>query len=159
MALALDATLAAAQDSPSRHPLVEIISAQKGDDIPFDGTYLTPETFNEFSTSVVGHSSGRLCLAYCYGPDEDEDCGIKYVYTDADRTFFNTVTIELYTHLGYEMKSVSICEMTDGNIGIVCLVDDLANHVYRLLRRIVTVTGTAVSNAEIANWSHDNSTV
>lgn len=154
MALTLDATLSAAQDSASRHPLVEVVSAQKGDDIPFDGTFLTPETFNEYSPSVIAHSSGRLCLAYTYGPDADEDCGIKYVYTDTDRTVFNTVTIELYTNLAYEMQSVSICEMSDGNVGIVCMVDDSSANVYRILRSIVTVTGTAVSNAEIANWSH-----
>jgi hypothetical protein len=158
MALTLDATLATAQDSQSRHPLCEIISAQKGDDIPFDGTFLTPETFNEFSPSVIAHSSGRLCLAYCYGPDSDDDCGIKYVYTDTDRTIFHTVTIELYTSSAYVMKSISICEMSDGNIGLVYLVDDTSNHLYRLLRRIVTVTGTAVSNAEIASWSHDTYT-
>lgn len=159
MAITLDATLAAAQDSPSRHPLVEIVSAQKGDDIPFDGTYLTPETFNEYSPSVIAHSSGRLCLAYTYGPEDMGDSvtynsGIKYVYTDADRTTFTTVTITLYTNTNYEMQSVSICEMTDGNIGIICMVDDSSANVYRILRRIVTVAGVAVSNAEIANWSH-----
>lgn len=158
MALILDAELAAAQDNHSRRPIVEIISAQKGDDIPFDGTFLTPETFNEYSPSVIAHSSGRLCLAYCYGPDADEDCGIKYVYTDTDRTVFNTVTIELYTNFLNKMKSVSICEMTDGNIGIVALVDSVTNHVYRLVRMILTVEGVTVSSAEIANWSHDTYT-
>lgn len=151
-------SLASAQDSQSRHPLCEIISAQKGDDIPFDGTYLTPETFNEYSPSVIAHSSGRLCKAYCYGPDADNDCGMKYVYTDTDRTVFNTVTIELYTNSAYQMKSVSICEMSDGNIGIVCMVDDMSHHKYRILRRIVTVEGAVVSSAEIANWSHDTYT-
>jgi len=136
-------SLATAQDSQSRHPLVEIVSAQKGDDIPFDGTYLTPEIFNEYSPSVIAHSSGRLCLAYCYGPDANDDSGIKYVYTDTDRTTFNTVTIELYTSDAYEMKSVAICEMTNGNIGIICLVDDSSANVYRLLRRVVTVAGVA----------------
>jgi hypothetical protein len=152
-------SLASAQDSQSRHPLVEIISAQKGNEIPFDGTYLTPETFNEYSSAPIAHSTGRLCKAYCYGPEDMGDSvhynsGIKYVYTDTDRTEFTTVTITLYTNPAYEMKSVSICAMTDGNIGIICMVDDSSANVYRILRRIVTVTGTAVSNAEIASWSH-----
>ena len=79
MALILDAALAAAQENPSRRPLVEIISSQRSDDIPFDGTFLTSETFNEFGVNLIPHSSGRLCIAYCYGPDADGDCGIKYV--------------------------------------------------------------------------------
>ena len=158
MALTLDATLATAQDSQSRHPLVEITSSQRNADIPFDGSFLTGETFNEFGPNVIPHSTGRLCAAYCYGPDGDGDCGIKYVYTDVARTEFTEVGIELYTTTAYVMKGVSICEMTGGNIALVYLVDDTSSHVYRLLRRIITVTGTAVSNAEIANWSHDTFT-
>jgi len=157
MALTLDAALAAAQDSQSRKPLIEIISSQKIADIPFDGALLTSETFNEYGINLIPHSSGRLAMAYCYGADSDGDCGIKYVYTDVDRTEFNTVTIELYTATTYTMKAVSICELTGGNIGLICLVDDQSTgtHLYRLLRRIITVEGVAVSNAEIANWSHD----
>ena len=79
MSLTLDAALAAAQENPSRRPLVEIISSQRSDDIPFDGTFLTSETFSEFGVNLIPHSSGRLCIAYCYGPDADRDCGIKYV--------------------------------------------------------------------------------
>lgn len=160
MALTLDAALAAAQDSQSRKPLVEIISSQKIDDIPFDGSLLTAETFNEYGVNLIPHSSGRLAMAYCYGADSDGDCGIKYVYTDAERLEFFTVTIELYTAPTFTMKAVSICEMTGGNIGLVYLVDDQSTgiHYYRLLRRIITVTGAAVSSAEIANWSHDTYT-
>lgn len=156
--ITLNATLATAQSYIGRKPLVEIVSAQRGDDIPFDGQLLTTETFNEYSPSVIAHSSGRLALAYVYGPDGDGHCGIKYVYTDASRTEFTTVTIKLYLASAYVMKSVSICEMSDGNIGIIALVNDGVAHVYRLLRRIITVTGEAVSNAEIANWSHDTFT-
>ena len=48
------------------------------------------------------------------------------------------------------MVSVSICELTGGNIGLVYLINDTVSHLYRLMRRIVTVTGAAVGNAEIA---------
>ena len=151
-------SLATKQDDQSRHPLVEIVSSQRNADIPFDGSFMTSETFNEYGANVIAHSTDRLCIAYCYGKDADDDCGIKYVYTNVDRTEFITVTIELYTDSSYVMNGVSICEMSDGNIGLVYLVNDTGNHVYRLLRRIVTVTGVAVSNAEIANWSHDTFT-
>ncbi|MFA6290234.1 MAG: sialidase family protein [Victivallales bacterium] len=155
MALTLDATLATAQNSQSRHPLVEIISSQRTEDIPFDGSFLTGETFNEYGPNVIQHSSGRLGIAYCYGPDTGSISGIKYVYTDTSRTEFTTVSIPLYISVSYIMMGISLCEMTGGNIGLTYLVNDTGNHVYRLLRRIITVTGVAVSNAEIANWSHD----
>jgi len=158
MSLTLDAALAAAQDNPSRHPLVEITSSQRSEDIPFDGTFLTSETFNEYGANIIPHSSGRLCIAYCYGPDGDGDCGIKYVYTDPDRREFTPVTIELYTDTSRVIVSVSICELTGGNIGLVYLVNDTVSHLYRLMRRIVTVKGAVVGNAEIASWSHDTFT-
>lgn len=158
MPLTLDAALAAAQDNPSRHLLAEITSSQRNEDIPFDGAFLTSETFNEFGANLIPHSSGRLCIAYCYGPDADGDCGIKYVYTDTERREFTPVTIELYTDTSRVIVSVSICELTGGNIGLVYLINDTVSHLYRLIRRIVTVTGAAVGNAEIVTWSHDTFT-
>jgi hypothetical protein len=157
MALTLDATLAAAQDSRSRRPLVEIISSQITPDIPFDGTRLTSETFLEYSPSLpIAHSSGRLVLAYIYYSGTVS--GIKLVTTDTARTEFTTTTLALYTYSLNEIKHVSICEKTNGDIGMILLVDDKASHRYRLTHRIYTIEGAAVSNAEIANWSHDTYT-
>ena len=79
MSITLDATLATAQDSQSRRPLIEIISSRRKDDIPFEGNALTAETYNVYGPNVIPHSTGRLCAAYCYGPDADSDCGIKFV--------------------------------------------------------------------------------
>jgi hypothetical protein len=155
MALTLDATLQAAQDGVYHCPLVEIVSAQRTADIPFDGTMLTSETFNEYGINMIAHSTGRLILAYIYDPS---GFGVKFVYTDTARTAFTTVTLPLYSPGSEQIKSVSICEMTGGNIGMVLLVDDLANHLYRIVRRIYTPLGVVVSNAEIANWSHDSYT-
>ncbi len=159
MALTLDSTLATAQDSQSRHPLMEIISSQNIADIPFAGSFLDSEIFNEHGINSIAHSSGRLVGAYCYAPVSGiANRGIRYVYTDVDRTTFTTVSIPLYTAVSYTIKGVSICEMTGGNIGLIYLVNDADNNIYRLLRRIITVTGTAVSNAEIANWSNSTFT-
>ena len=155
MALTLDATLAAAQEGPYRKPLVEITSGAKTADIPFDGQFLTQETFNEFSPTTITHNTGRLVLAYAYGPIGSPSYGIKFVTTDVDRTAFTTVSIPLTSH---PIRGVSVCELTGGNIGIVYLENDGDNHLWRLQRKIVTIAGAAVSNAEIANWSHDTYT-
>lgn len=153
MALTLDANLAAAQDGQSHHPIVEIVSAQRTADIPFDGSFLTSEAFNEYGINMIAHSTGRLVLAYIYY-DGVVYSGIKFVYTDTTRTEFNTVTLPLYVFGTSEIKAVSICEMTGGNIGMVLLVHDKVNGLYRLTRRIYTVAGVSVSNAEIANWAY-----
>ncbi len=153
MALTLDPVLAAAQDAQSRRPLCEILSKRRIDDIPFDGSLLTAETFSEFGPNVIPHSTGCLCLAYCYGPDGDGDSGIKYVCTDPQRQEFATTTIELFTSTAYVMKGVSLCELTDGNIGLVYLYT--YNNAYYLACRIVTIEGVAVDGSvkAIANWA------
>lgn len=156
MALALGAELAAAQESQTRHPLIEIVSSQRLADIPFDGQFMTTETFNEYGAATLMHSTGRLIAAYiAYTGITGGRSQIKYVYTDTGRTEFTTVTLDLYAYGTSEIKAVSICEMTGGNIGMILLVDNKASHLYRIHRRIYTVTGTPVSDAEIANWSHD----
>lgn len=152
MALTLDAALAAAQNNQSRRPLVEITSVPRVADIPFDGTRLTAESFNEYAPSVIAHSSGRLVLAYIYYSGTTS--GIKFVYSDVGRTMFTTVDLPLYTYSQSEIKAVSICELTGGNIGMILLVDNKYGGLYRLTRRIYTVLGVAVSNAEIENWSN-----
>lgn len=154
--LILDPTLAAVQDSASRRPLVEIKSQERVADIPFNGQRLTAEAFKEFAPSVpIVHSTGRLCLAYSYGPDgtvaPGNDSGIKYVYTDASRSEFFEVTIPLSRSTVSQVIGISICEITGGNIGLVYLVQ--SSSMYYLNRRVITVTGAAVSHAEIASWS------
>ena len=162
MALSLNATLDTAQDAQTRHPLVEIKSYSTISDIPFAGTFLTNETFDEYDPAVIAHSDGRLCLAYLYGPDpasssSDEDIGIKYVYSDINRSYFTTVTIPLYDSFSganYTLEHLSLCEMADGNIGMVLLIKDLtAGTNYYILYRIITVEGEAVSDGEIDHWS------
>lgn len=156
MARTLDSILLAAQSNASRYPIAEIISQQREDDIPFDGTLLTSETFDEYGVNMVATSSGSLVMAYIY--HSTLTSGIKFVYTDTARMTFTTVDLPLYTYSLSEIIGVSICEMTDGNIGMVLLVDNKSSHLYRLIRRIYTPAGVAVSDAEIANWSHDTFT-
>lgn len=156
MALTLGAELAAAQELKKRHPLVEITSSESIADIPFRGNFLSSGIVNEFGVNTITHSSGRLCSALCYGPTSGAASrGIKYTYTDPDRLEFHTVSIELYTSANYRVLGVSLCEMTNGNIGLVYLVHYVPSTAkYYLFRRIITVEGAAVSNAEIANWNY-----
>jgi hypothetical protein len=151
MAIALGAELAAAQDEQSRKPIVEIVSSPSRSDIPFDGQFLTAETFQEYDPSVISHSSGRMVIAYVYY--QGTTSGIKLVRTDAERTEFFTTTLPLYTYIQNEIKSVSICEMTNGHIGMVLLVHNKTSSRYYLVRRIYTVEGAAVSDADIAYWT------
>jgi hypothetical protein len=144
MSLVLDAALAAAQDSQSRRPIVEIVSAAGSADIPFDGQYLTTQTLDESSPTIIAHSSGRMIQAYAFDGHH-----IKFVYTDTLRTVFTTVDIDLGA--GNTIRGLSICELTNGNVGMV--YTRLNTGTDYLDRRVVTVTGTAVSNGSIANWA------
>ncbi len=156
MARTLDATLAASQGSQSRRPIVEIVSQQRDADIPFDGTLLTSLTSDEYAQNVLPHSTGRLLLLYV--AESGAYNVLRLGYTDTARTVFTYVDFGSRTTGDQNIIACTLCELTGGNLGIVALVNDLTNHVYRLHRYIVTVTGAAVSNAEIANWSHDTFT-
>ncbi|NPU85557.1 MAG: hypothetical protein HPY65_13855 [Syntrophaceae bacterium] len=152
----LNATLQANQDGNRRSPLVEILSVDPAGSIPMDGATLTTETINEFSPAVLVHSLGRLAGCYIFGPGEGSVYTLKYFFTDTGKTTFSIIDLEL-TGSPYVtvIKSVSICEMANGNVGIVWLEDDQSNHFYRIKYQIVTVTGTKVANGEIDHWSHD----
>jgi hypothetical protein len=130
MALTLTpAALLNAQDSQSRHPIVEIVSSQATSDIPFDGQLLTEETTNESKPNVITHSTNRLCQIYLFGTTS-----FKYVYTDINRQEFNFVTItppSLHTPI-----EATLCELANGNIGIVYICS-YSSPVSRQLRYLV----------------------
>jgi hypothetical protein len=153
MAVTLDAALAAAQENQSRRPLVEITSTPRVADIPFDGTRLTAESFEEYAPSIISHSSGRLILAYVY--HDGVASGIKFVVSDVDRTVFTTYTKYMFSYASNEAKSVSICELTNGNIGMILLVNNKSGSLYKLKYRILNLTGTFLSSADISpSWSN-----
>lgn len=148
MSLTLDATLQANQDGLERHPIVDITAQAATTAIPFYGSLLTSETVNEKSPAPpINHSSGRICGAYVYGPDGSA-YSLKYIYSDVNRSYYTTATFALGT---YNAIGVSLCELVDGNIGLVWLEQN--GTTYYLKQRIITVAGTAVSNATIATLS------
>lgn len=149
MPLSLDATLSAAQNNISRRPLIEITSSSPVADIPFDGQKLTTESTAETAPNAITHSSGRLCVVYTFGSGVSAQ--LKYVYTDTDRSTFSFATVAA----AYLLEA-SLCEMGNGNIGIVCLTKDGTNYYIKTL--ILSPTGAVVSGlttiATIAgsNW-------
>ena len=138
MALTLDPTLATAQNSQSRRPLVEILSQNPIADIPFDGNILTAETDPEQKPNSIIHSSGRLCLVYHFDPTGATPPMIKYVYTDVDRGVFNIVNLTIGSG---DLKEASLCELANGNIGIVFIQGLLLRYL------IVTVEGVIVTSS------------
>ena len=146
--LSLDPVLATAQNSLSRHPIVEIISSQLVDDIPFDGALLTAETTNEDKPNLITHSSGRLCLVYTF---DSPTAVLKYCYTDSDRTMFTTVTIDPPSN--HEFVEASLCELANGDIGIVYHARRLSDQYHILRQMVLTVEGEVVSaDSQIAAY-------
>jgi hypothetical protein len=115
MALVLDPTLKSAQDGISHHPIMEIISSKFTSDIPYLGQYLTSDLTASTKPNAISHSSGRLCLIYNYGASK-----FKYVYTDTEKTSFYFTEINLTPNGSVE---ATLCELVDGNIGIIYISD------------------------------------
>lgn len=136
MALVLDATLAAAQDAQTRRPLAEVISGLFVPDIPFDGQRLTTETTDEQRPNAITHSSGRLAVAYTFGKQY-----LKFVYTDTERLEFSFVTIDAGS--ARVVIEATLCELTDGSIGLVYLESYLGNYQFRTLT--LSPTGETIS--------------
>lgn len=137
MALSLDPILASVQTSQSRNPRIEIISSQAQADIPFDGQFLTTETTDEKSPNLILHSSGRLCPTYLYGTNK-----IKYVYTSDDRTIFNFAVLSI--PIGHTIHEAALCEMEDGNIGILYRTSSGTNSYIRY--KILSVDGSELAD-------------
>jgi hypothetical protein len=140
MSLTLDATLAIAQDSQSRHPLVEIISKEWAASIPMDGQYLDTTTNPEKYPNAITLSDGSLVTVCSYVAS---GAGyIRYRYSDAERMYFTTVDIALGS--GETINDLSLCELADGNVGIMYISTD--GSYRRLKSRIVTPPGVAVGS-------------
>lgn len=136
MALTLNPILKEAQDGISHKPIVEIISSKLSTEMPFDGQFLTSDPTPETKPNTITHSSGRLCLIYTDGISP----GFTYVYTDIERTIFNFVHLSLPSdHTPIE---ATLCELTDGNIGIVYVA---TYGTYRkLYYLILSITGEII---------------
>lgn len=141
MSIALDPRLAAAQDNPTRRPLVEIMSVESLASIPFGGQYLDSTSNLEAHPAVIILSSGRIALSCYYYTGARNGYHIRYQYTDTARTAFTTVDIVLGEY--EEVSDVSLCELVNGDVGIVYMSTDAG---YRRIKyKIVSPIGTVVS--------------
>ncbi len=145
MALTLDPTLAAAQDSQSRHPLIEIVSESAIADIPFDGSDLTADSSFEPKSNAILHSSGRFCGIY-----KSAAGAFIFLYTDPARTEFFSVDIPLPA--SYVSVEGSLCEMSGGNVGLI--LKGTYSGSEKLRHMVVSPVGaTVTAQAELATWT------
>ena len=139
----LDPILVAAQDSQSRHPLCKILSCEATPSIPFAGQRVDSSPLNEQHPAAVIHSSGRLIVAFASGPGyPNVFYAIIYGYTDVNRTFWTYVTFPLSaTGVG----DVSLCELSDGTVGIVWA--QTSGGTTSVQYHVIQVTGEELSPA------------
>ncbi len=142
----VDPKLKTAQDGILHNPIIEILSSQWTNDIPFDGQFLDGIS-NETDPSVIVHSSGRLCLIYILNGGGGTKY-LHYVYTDTNRTEFTHVNFTDYNG----MKDVSLCELTNGDIGIIYRYESGGNYYVRY--KIISVTGTQLFDGAIFNQAN-----
>jgi uncharacterized protein (DUF2237 family) len=87
MSITLDATLATAQSSRSRHPLCKIVSKENVNPIPFVGELLSTATPNEQYPAARVHSTGRLFVAFAV------DAGVTVVSTASVVSIVSVVSV------------------------------------------------------------------
>ena len=144
--ITLDATLKTAQDGINHRPLVEIVSSPASAAIPLRGNYLNPSTDAESDPNIIETSTGRLAMVFV------QDDELQYYYTDINKISWNIV-VGLCT---FPITDASLCELTNGNIGIVVNVD-FSEGQYGIKYIIITPTGTIVTSetdiiASQTNW-------
>lgn len=132
MALTLDPILAAAQDNLVRQPIINLTASQVGDAIPFDGQYFNDYTAGESNADLINTSWGSMAMVGV------RDNQIIFFYTDTNKTFFSEITIST----GQTVESAAICELADGNIGVLYVTT--SGDVYALRRMVIGPTGLGV---------------
>ena len=133
MSITLDATLKAAQDGINHRPIVELTSSPMGDIVPVAGNYFNTLSTAEYEPQIISMSTGRLAVILQRSGD------LYYLYTPTDRSEWIEV---LVTHPYVTNASdPCICELANGNIGIIFVVDQTS-----LYYKIITPTGTIVTD-------------
>lgn len=80
MSLALNSTLAAAQNATSRHPIIEVMSMSATGGLPLTGAAFDPAIQTETSPVIIAPTSGGLAMAYALATTPGT---IRYGYTGA----------------------------------------------------------------------------
>lgn len=140
MSLSLNATLATAQDNTSRRPICSIVSSSRADEIPFAGHNLTSQITDQRGPAMITHSTGGIYTVYADNGQQD----LKLHYTDTDRIEWTSVTIVSFIN-NHDLKQPAICELTNGNLGIVYIDDYLTTRYLNYI--IVDTSGTIITAA------------
>lgn len=143
------------QNNLNRRPLVELISSNFVQEIPFAGKRLTTNDEWESHPSTLMHSSGRLIVVFSKlgivdssGTDNQE---VHYYFTDTDRNEFQSPVTWETTNALSDVRGIDLEEMADGNV-LITWIEYLSSHFY-FRRRIVAQTGTLVSEGAVADWA------
>lgn len=152
MAQTLNATLATAQNSMDRHPLVEVISDQWTSAIPFDGQYFNDYTTDETLPEIIMHSSGRITGLYASG---ESPLNLMFLYTDTNRTTWYSRQINLGGN--YTLDGMSLTELANGDIGITWIDTWAGISTSRLRTMVVDEDGDTVTAAStVESWNTNN---
>jgi len=137
MSITLDPTLKTAQDGVNHRPIVEIVSSPAASVIPLRGNYFNTLSDPESDPNIIETSDGRLILVAIRNDN------LQYYYTDTDRISWNLVS-NLYS--GEFVSDVSVCELIDGNIGIILTIGDTTPN-YGIKYMIVSPVGEIITSA------------
>lgn len=141
MSLTLDPSLAAAQDSLERKPIISLNSTQIAEAIPFDGQIVDPLETSGSKPSMVKGSTGQIFSTYT------EDGDINFMYTDEDRNYWTKSL--LFSGANYT-ESV-VVELSDGNLGIILIHNSLVSSSSLRYAKI-QIDGTIITSpVEIEN--------
>lgn len=137
--ITLDSTLATAQDSLVRNPIISINSASFTESIPFEGQAYNSNTLAEYDPDIIVMSSGRLAVVI-HRSDDD----LILIISDVDKTEWFEYTI--YNTSNRDYLAGSLVELSDGNLGIIFVEHVVASSHY-LRYMVVTPTGSIVTGA------------
>jgi len=140
MSITLNATLKTAQDGISHRPIVELISSPAQAVIPFEGNDFNSDSTSESNQDLIEISTGRLLNLYI------KSGNLYLYYTDTDKTEWQTPV--LIYNPGSNITHASICELSDGNIGIV-----MVRAGFNLEYMVVSPTGSVITAATVIQSS------
>jgi hypothetical protein len=140
MAITLDSTLNAHLDSTdSRKPLVSLISSEGGSEIPFSGNEFKTDPSASTKPYIISHSNGRLYTAY-------EAWNFYMFYTDEAREEWSEIMIADPGQY-HSALEIAMCELDDGNIGVVWTEDYWITDDLELWYKIIDEDGNTTKSA------------
>ena len=142
MALTLDPTLQTVQDGFERKPIIELISTQIDNAIPFEGQYFNTYTDNETGQDIINTTTGQIFTSSIRTNGNYRDLILNY--TDTGRIFFTEVNIQTSPSNKLYLETC-LFEIANGNI--VILYTYLYSSKYYIDEIIVDKTGVIVSAA------------